>query len=896
MFEYNDLNYLKNKLKTDLENGLSNEEVVRRQNNNGKNILEGKKQDSVFKIFFRQLKDPMIYILLVAIVISIFLKEYSDAIVIGIVVIINALIGTFQEIKTEKALEMLKKLSSHKCNVIRSGKKMQIDTSELVKGDLVCLESGNSVGADIRIIEANNLSIDESSITGESHPVNKKCDILNDNIKNLGDKKNIAYMSTLVVGGHGKGIVISTGMQSEIGKIARMLKEDENQITPLQKRLFDLGKMLGLLTIGVCALMFIIALFEKRDTLDMLISSISLAVAAIPEGLPAVVTIVLAIGVQRMIKVNTIVKRLPSVETLGSVSVVCSDKTGTLTENKLKCVGIYQNGKFEEEDKLTEDNLILSVKLCNNAYKQDDTYFGSPMECALLGLLDKNKISIDNYQRLEEKEFDSNRKMMSTLNVINKDRGQFTKGAYDRIINKCKYIRIDGINKLLTKEDKIKIDQKIDKEASNARRILAFAYKERCNEISEENMIFLGYITFSDPPREGVKEAIEKFKNAGVKTIMITGDYAKTAYAIGKDIGVASLESECISGGEIDKLNDKELENIVESKSIFARVTPLHKARIVTALKNNNHIVAMTGDGVNDAPSLKKADIGISMGINGSDVAKEASDMILTDDNFTTIETAIEEGRTIYSNIKKSVLFLLSSNFAEVIVMIVAIIFGMPLPLLAIHILVVNLLTDSIPALALGADCKDKDIMKEKPRDSNETLFANGGLLNTIIYGVFIAVLTLVAFLLPSIQELLYTNSNIALEEIKQCLTDENLLLRSQTYAFVVLSLSELFYSLSIRNINKTIFRKDILKNKYLNLAILSGIVLTGGMLFIPFIREMLKLSIIDILSFLILILISFSILLLHEFIYPIVSHETAKRNLKAKKIEKRRKISKEKC
>lgn len=876
MFEYNDLDYLKNKLKTDLENGLSNEEVLKRQKNNGANILEDKKRDSFFKIFFLQLKDPMIYILLVAIAVSIFLKEYSDSIVVLIVVLLNAFIGAFQEIKTEKALEMLKKLSSNKCNVVRNGKKIQIDASELVKGDLVFLESGSSVGADIRLIEANNLSIDESSITGESQPVKKNVEKLDKKIISLGDKLNLAYMSTLVVSGSGKGIVVSTSMATEIGKIAKLLKDDQRQITPLQKRLSDLGKLLGILTIGICGIMFIIALLEKRNPLDMIVSSISLAVAAIPEGLPAVVTIVLAIGVQRMVKVNSIVKRLPSVETLGAVSVVCSDKTGTLTENKLKCVGVYQNGNFSSDISLIDNDLILNIGLCNNAYKNEDKYIGTPMETALLYLLEVNNISFQQFTRVKELEFDSNRKMMSTLNIVENVKKQYTKGAYDRIISKCKYVRINGENRLLTKQDVENLNKKVDEQAGKARRILAFAYKQGNDLIEEFDMVFLGFITFIDPPREGVKEAIEKFKNAGVKTVMITGDYIKTAYAIGKDIGIAKDENECISGDELDVIEDNELIKIVDKKSIFARVSPLHKSRIVNAFKANGRVVAMTGDGVNDAPSLKKADIGISMGITGNDVAKEASDMILLDDNFSTIETAIEEGRTIYNNIKKSVLFLLSSNFAEIIVMMITIILGLPLPLLAIHILVVNLLTDSIPALALGADGKDSDIMNEPPRNPQETLFARGGLVNTVVYGVLIAVLTLFAFLIPSIGELLYLGVDFTLYNIKAVLINEVVLSRSQTFAFIVLSLSELFYSLSIRNINKSVIRKDILNNKFLDLAIVGGVLLIGGMLYIPFIRDILKLQEVTILIFISLVVLSASILGVHELVFRIVSHETS--------------------
>lgn len=892
MFEYNDIEYLRDKLKTDLEHGLSEKEVIRRQQNNGKNQIEGKKRDGIVKTFFKQLKDPMIYILLVAIVVSVFLKEISDAIVIAVVVVINALIGTFQEIKTERALEMLKKMSSHKCYVIRDGNKKQIDATELVKGDLLCLESGNSVGADVRIIETNNLSIDESSITGESHPVKKSVDKLDRNITSLGDKLNCAYMSTLVIGGHGKGIVVSTGMSTEIGKIANILKEEDSN-TPLQKRLFDLGKLLGLLTIGICVLMFGIALLEKRNALDMLISSISLAVAAIPEGLPAVVTIVLAIGVQRMVKVNSIVKKLPSVETLGSVSVVCSDKTGTLTENKLTCDGIYENGLYSNEMKVSDKDFILNMRLCNNAYQENDEYKGNPVETALLNVLKTQNIVVENFSRLEEKEFDSSRKMMSTLNNVENKKIQYTKGAYDRIIEKCKYIRIHNKNEPLTKEYVEKINQEIDNQANKSKRILAFAYKENVNKISEDNLVFLGFITFIDPPRNGVKKAVERFKEAGVKTIMITGDYIKTAYAIGKEIGIVNDEKECISGDELDKLNDNDMINIVEEKSIFARVSPQHKARIVDALKENGHVVAMTGDGVNDAPSLKKADIGISMGINGSDVAKEASDMILLDDNFSTIETAIEEGRNIYNNIKKSVLFLLSSNFAEIIVMVVAIILGLPLPLLAIHILVVNLLTDSIPALALGADIKDVDIMKENPRDSKETLFAHGGLINTIIYGVLIALLTMLAFLLPSIQECIYYRANFNLLNVKVILESEGLLLRSQTYAFIVLSLSELFYSLSIRNINKSTLTRKIFKNKFLNGAICGGVLLTGVIIFVPVLREVLNLAPISVISFIILISLSASIVFFHELLYPVVSRGTLLYCKNSKKRQEKQKKTK---
>ena len=868
MFEFNDVEYVERKLKTNIKNGLDEKEVLRRQKNNGYNLLAEKRKDNVFKIFFHQLQDPMIYILVVAISISFFLKEYTDAIVVLIVVVLNALIGAFQEIKTERALEALKKLSEHKCSVIREGKKKQIDSSMLVIGDLVVLESGCSIPADLRIVESANLGVDESSITGESKPVKKGIAKLNENTPNLGDKENMGYMSTLVVSGRGKGIVTATGMKTEIGKIASILKDDSKSITPLQKRLFDLGKLLGIITICICMVMFVVALLENRNPLDMLISSISLAVAAIPEGLPAVVTIVLAIGVQRMIKVNVIVKRLPSVETLGSVSVVCTDKTGTLTENKLQVIGVYESGLFSEGNVIKDVEFLRNINLCNNAYKENDKYVGNAMEVALCDL-SYDEFKEKRYLRLEEKEFDSTRKMMSTLNEVDNKKIQYTKGAYDRIIQKCKYIKIDGQVKVLDANDIMKLNEAIDHHASLARRILAFAYKENVNHIKEEDMIFLGFATFMDPPKKGVKESVENFKKAGVKTVMITGDYIKTAYAIAKDLGIANNEEECISGDKIDNISDEELKKIVEKKTVFARVSPAHKSKIVEAIKQNGHVVAMTGDGVNDAPSLKKADIGISMGITGSDVSKEASDMILLDDNFSTIESAIEEGRAIYNNIKKSVLFLLSSNFSEIIVMVLAIILGLPLPLMAIHILVVNLLTDSIPALALGADLKENDIMGYPPIDSKESLFSDHGLFSAIFYGVLIALFTFFAFLLPSLEYMHEVGVDLTVFNIKWCLNDASILKKSQTFAFVAISLSELFHSLSLRNEKESIFRKDIFKNIYLDISIVAGMLIIYFCVASP-LKEILKFENIECLEMLILMCFGIAVMLVKEISGPL--------------------------
>jgi len=867
MYEYNNLDYLKSELKTDLNNGLTNDEASKRLERNGKNILEGKKKNSVFKVFFSQLKDPMIYILLVAIVISFFLKEYSDSIVIIIVVLLNALIGTIQEVKTEKSLEMLKNLNSNKSVVIREGNKHLIDTESLVVGDLILLNSGDKIGADIRIIECDNLKVDESCLTGESNPVNKNNLVIDKSVKNIADKTNLGYMSTLVVSGKGKGVVVAVGMDSEVGKIASLLKEENEELTPLQKKLAGLGKLLGVLTIAICAFLFIVAIINKRDILEMFISSISLAVAAIPEGLPAVVTIVLALGMQRMAKVKMAVKRLPSVETLGAVNVVCSDKTGTITENKLKCVNVYENGTLKEGNTIDDLYFKMNASLCNNAYLDEEEYFGSAIECELKRIIKEENDTFSKYKRVKEKEFNSERKMMSVINLVEGRNTQFTKGAFDKIINKCSHLKEGKTESLLTEFKKEKIRKIVDEESSKGKRILAFSYRDVNSEIVEENMIFLGFLCFFDPPREGVRESVSRFKEAGVKSVMITGDYYKTAFSIARDVGIASSYNECISGEEIDKLDDKEFEKIIDTKSVYARVTPSHKTKIVETLKKKGNIVAMTGDGVNDAPSLKRADVGISMGINGSEVSKEASDMVLLDDNFSTIEKAIEEGRVIYSNIKKTILFLLSSNFAEIIVMIVALVLGLPLPLLATHILLVNLLTDSIPALSLGVDNKDKDVMKEKPRKGDEGLFSDRGVLKTFIYGFIIAILTLIAYFLPTIIELINFGKEISLNEIKILLnTREDILLRGQTFAFITLSMSELFYSLVVRNIRKSVFRKDLLVNKWLNLAIIMGAIITLIIIYSP-LNKVLNVASVGLKEFIALMIISLSVLFIHELV-----------------------------
>ena len=787
-----------------------------------------------------------VVVTIVAIIISITLKEISDAIIIVAVVLLNGVIGTIQESKAEKALEALKKMSSPSCVVIRDGQMMEIKAEELVVGDVVEIEAGRTIPADLRIIESNNLKIEEASLTGESVPVIKDANEVFEKEVPLGDRINMAYMSTNVVNGRGVGVVVSTGMNTQVGKIASLIKNEKDEMTPLQKRLADLGKLLGILAVVLCVALFVIALIQGRDVKAMLISAISLAVAAIPEGLPAVVTIVLALGVQRMVKVNTIVRRLPSVETLGAVSVVCSDKTGTLTQNKMTVEKMYCSGVLADvKDYVGSDLLIEGFVLCNDAISDEGGTIGDPTEVALIEL--GNKFNIlkkelnDKYPRINEIPFDSERKMMSTQHDYGKIKRSYTKGAVDNIIKRCTKIYDNGKVREIKKEDLEKLDSATHEMSLDALRVLALGYKE-VGEFDENNLVFVGLVGMIDPPRPEAEEAVQTFKEAGITTIMITGDHKDTAFAIARDLGIADSIDQCINGEQLDKLSQEELNEMVLNLRVFARVSPEHKVMIVKAFKANDKIVSMTGDGVNDAPSLKAADIGIAMGITGTDVAKGAADMVLSDDNFASIEKAIEEGRTIYANIKKSVLFLLSSNFAEVIAMFITILVGFPVPLIAIHILWINLLTDSIPALALGSDPKESDVMKDKPRNPKDSLFAHGGMKFTVFYGALIAALTMIAFLSIPVAELNRLGAEINYQAIKNLLDgDANILMKAQTFAFTTLAVSELFHAVGMRNLRKSFIRKDIFNNKLMIVAVAIGVSLQVLVTEIPFLNDFFK-------------------------------------------------------
>lgn len=825
-------NEIMEQLNTNLNEGLSSEEAAKRLNEFGANKLKAKPKKTILQLFFAQINDILIYILLGAAVLSAIMKDYNEAVIILIVVLINAVVGVVQESKAEKALEALKKLSTPKAVVKRDGELKEIPSEEVVPGDIIILDAGRYIPADLRLIETANLKIEESALTGESVPSEKDgSKTFKDSEVPLGDQINMAFSSTLVTYGRGIGIAVETGMNTQIGKIAKMLDDTENEMTPLQKKLAELGKYLGIGAIAICVIMFIVGIIQGQEIFDMLLTAISLAVAAIPEGLAAIVAIVLAMGVQRMIKENAIVRKLPAVETLGAVNVVCSDKTGTLTQNKMTVTKFYSNSKLKTIDELDINNpserlLLEDLVLCNDATYSEGSQTGDPTEIALLvaGVkYDLTKESLqESHERCNEAPFDSDRKLMSTVNYYGDNSYRvYTKGAIDNILKICKGAYINGEIVPMTEELEEEIMKASNSMSDEALRVLGAAYKEISSSNGtvddfEKDLIFVGLVGMIDPPRLEVKDSINVCKHAGIKTIMITGDHKKTAFAIAKELNIAKDESQCISGAELDKLSDDELSNKIDDLRVFARVSPEHKVKIVKAFKSKGNIVSMTGDGVNDAPSLKTADIGVAMGITGTDVAKGAADMVLTDDNFSTIVSAIEEGRNIFNNIKKSIMFLLSCNLGEIFALFIAILLGWEAPLRPIHILWVNLITDTLPALSLGVDPGDKNVMDNKPRDPKESLFKHEGVF-MVVNGIFIGALTLLAY-------------QIGLHKYGS-------VVHAQTMAFVVLSVSQLFHALNLRHPKKSIFQVGLFTNKYLIFSIIIGIFLQDIIITVPFLR-----------------------------------------------------------
>ena len=873
------------------ESGLSAAEVEKRRAQYGPNKLQEKPRDPWYKIFWGNIADPMTLILAIAAIISLVLAIYpvfdpeglADVFIIFGVVLINAIIGTVQEMRAEKALEALKQMSAPTATVRRDGKTIEIPAEELVVGDIVILEEGRTIPADLRLLKAFSMKTDESSLTGESVPVEKDADLVLTDDAPLGDRVNEVFMSTPVVYGHGEGIVIATGMETAIGKIASMLSDSGDESTPLQKKLAGLSKFLGILTIIIVVLMLgvkILWALVQSNLADAwaqaLLDSVALAVAAIPEGLTAVVTIVLAMGMTKMVKVNTIVRRLASVETLGAVSVICSDKTGTLTQNKMTVVRAYADETIYKQEQFKVENLALLAKgmsLCSDATVDEGAY-GDPTEIALVAFANELNLHKKDLEkatpRVNEYPFDSVRKMMSTMHEENGKLIAYTKGAMDQILKHTTNIMIEGKVRPISELDRTKINQAASVFAQDALRVLALAIsypKDKEGKIAEENLTFIGLVGMVDPPRPAAKPAVSTLKKAGITTIMITGDHKDTAFAIAKELGIATDISQTMSGAEIDACTPEQLQEKVKTMRVFARVSPENKVSIVKAIRANGNIAAMTGDGVNDAPSLKSADIGIAMGITGTDVAKGAADMVLTDDNFASIEKAVEEGRGIYANIKKTILFLLSSNIGEVVCMFLAACIGLPSPLIAIHLLWVNLITDSLPAVALGADKKPDDIMDDQPRNPKESLFSHGGYAITFGYGILIGLATLVAFLIPA-----WSHGALSYSDIVAFFANPDHVSEGQGMAFCVLSMSELFHMLGMTNIRKSFVHVFRDKNWLLWVSFFLGFGLQFFVILTPGVNDVFQLAnggvpAVQGLDYLWIFLLAVSPLIIHEIV-----------------------------
>ena len=821
-------------LGTDVSKGLKKDEIESRIGKYGKNMLVQKKNRSFFSMFIAQFKSFMIILLIIAAIISGIMGEWLDTYIIMGILLLNAFIGAYQEFKAQKSLESLKKMSAPMAKVIRDGEEMVINVEDVVPGDVVELEVGDIVPADIRITESVNMSIQESSMTGESVPVEKSTEVLPDEEIPLGDRKNMAYSSGIVTFGHGKGIAVGTGMNTEIGKIAKMLGGESDTQTPMQIRLEKLGKVIGIASVAICAIIFVIGILNDHNVISMLMVAVSLAVAAIPEGLPAISTIILSMGVRRMVKHNAIIRKLPSVETLGCTTVICSDKTGTLTKNQMTVVE-----EFTPSGNL--DRLITISVLCCDAkvVKNSEggvTRVGDPTEIALIDLGEKHgtvKSALDaSCPRVGEVAFDSSRKRMSTINRMQDGSLQInTKGGLDEVLSVCDRIETaEGVRKI-TPEDIADLQARNQRMADSALRVLAMAYRPAEKVSSdvdevEKDLIFTGITGMIDPEREEVIGAIKECHDAGIRTIMITGDHKATALAIATKIGIHKEGDLAITGTELDKIDEETFDRTVDKYTVYARIAPEQKVKIVTAWQKKGEIVAMTGDGVNDAPALKQADIGVSMGITGTEVAKDASDMILSDDNFVTIVSAVSEGRRIYDNILKTVLFLLSTNLGEVLLLFVASILNMGIPLLPIHILWINLVSETFPALALSLDPAARDIMKKQPRGKGKQFMDKGMIWRISYQGVMMGAITLVAFII---------GKNMGMEMYGNAGAAESL---GQTMAFASLIAAKLVHAGNLHSNTESRFKFNPLENKPLIFAIGASLVFSLAVLLVPSFAE----------------------------------------------------------
>ncbi|MBE5756713.1 MAG: calcium-translocating P-type ATPase, PMCA-type [Clostridiales bacterium] len=821
--------------------GLTGKEAEERLFKNGKNELEQPKKKSLIQKFFAQFKDVMILVLIAAALISaaiaIFeneLAELFDSAIIMLIVILNAIIGLVQENKAENALEALKNMNKPFCKVIRNGELISVKSEEIVVGDIVSLEAGDLVPADLRLIDSHSLKIEEAALTGESVPAEKDANAICDEKAPLGDRVCMAYSGGTVAYGRGLGVVVATGMQTEVGKIAKMLINTEESDTPLQKQLAGVTKVLSIVILVIAVIIFGAELLVKWTDGDIksviiesFMSAIAIAVAAMPEGLPAVVTIVLALGVQKMSKRNAIIRNLPAVETLGCCEVICSDKTGTLTLNQMTVKKLFtlSEGLVNEENfggTSSQKMLVETMALCNDSKINGDAFVGDPTETALVYYARKVGYDYaelnDTWKRIDEVPFDSVRKLMTTVNKNGEEKLARIKGATDILLNRCKYILDGDTVRDITEEDIENIKKANYEMATKALRVLGVAIKKETDDMEniEQDLTFVGLVGMIDPPRPEVKKAVATCFEAGIRPIMITGDHIDTASAIAKEIGILREGDKVMLGAEIDKLSDEEFAKVIREYSVFARVSPENKVRIVKTYKSFGNVVAMTGDGVNDAPSIKEADIGIGMGITGTDVSKGAADMILVDDNFSTIVGAVEEGRKIFSNIKKAIQFLLSANIAEVLCLFIATVFLRVDFLLPVMILWVNLVTDSLPALALGTEEAEKDVMKFKPRKSNESMFRGKMGKDIIIQGVMQTILVLASFCIGNY--ILEVNNHAA----------------AMTMAFVSLCMIQLFHSYNMRSQHNSVFNRKIFSNKSLNIAFIVGVILMLAVILIP--------------------------------------------------------------
>lgn len=866
--------------------GLAPKQVKERLEKFGPNELQEMKKITPLQIFIRQFTSFIVIILLIAIVISAVIAyiehtSYIEAAAISVIVVLNGIFGFVQEYKAEKSIEALKKLTALKARVLRNGREMQIPSRDLVPGDVILLETGDKIPGDARLIEVAKLQVDESSLTGESIPVKKELCLLEE--APIAERKNMAFMGTIVTRGRAKAVIVETGMHTEFGKIATMVQEVEEKLTPLQVKLKEFGKWLGVVTIGVCVVVFLAGILrefivkgvvETEFSIMMFMAAVSLAVAAIPEGLPAIVTISLALGVQRMVKRNALIRQLPAVETLGCTNVICSDKTGTLTKNEMTVREIYVNdeiievtgtgyvpeGKFILDDKevdVREIELLLRIgALCNDAklvHNEKWEILGDPTEGALIVVATKAGLVMEDLEkrhpRIDEIPFDSERKLMTTIHDIRGGEIAYVKGAPDMILDRCSHMYTKGEITKLTGRDREKILGINQVMANKALRVLGMAYKNRgdSDEI-EGNLIFVGLVGMIDPPRDEVIESIKKCEEAGIKTVMITGDHLLTAKAIAKQIGLFKEGDMMLTNTGLYELSDKELEEIVDDVVIYARVSPEHKVKILSALKKRGHIVAMTGDGVNDAPALKKADIGIAMGITGTDVSREASDMVLTDDNFASIVNAVEEGRGIYSSIKKFVQYTLSSNLGEILVIFMGILLGFPLPLIAIQILWVNLVTDGLPGLALGLDPTELGIMRKPPRNPKRGIISRDVVENILIVGIVMCVGTLFMF------QHYGAEIGMTLEDL------DNTAPKAQPVAFTTLVLFQLFNALTYR----TRSFRDIMGNKWLVGAVISSILLQLMVIYTP-LASVFKMSPLDLMDWIKIVIVSSTLFIILE-------------------------------